>query len=369
MLSAILQTAGYKTGLYTSPHLKDFRERIKIDGEMINQQFVVDFVQQMQSDIEELNPSFFEITVAMAFDYFAKEKVDIAIIEVGLGGRLDSTNIITPELSVITNISWDHMNVLGDSLEKIAFEKAGIIKNNIPVVIGETSPESKAVFNDVAGQVKTQIIFADQVRYVSGWKYEKTYLAVEIANKVKDEHHTYQLDLTGYYQTKNLVTVLEAAAQLLLKQWQISQNDIGQGLRHVKKLTGLHGRWEIIQQHPTVVLDVGHNVEGIRQIVSQIELTDYKDLHIIIGMVKDKDIENVLQLLPIEATYYFTRAMIPRALSENELEKRAKSIGLNGSSYSNVNKALEVARHRSSKEDLILVCGSVFIVGEVEGYG
>jgi dihydrofolate synthase/folylpolyglutamate synthase len=205
------------------------------------------------------------------------------------------------------------------------------------------------------------------VRYVSGWKYEKTYLGVEIVNRLKDEHHTFQLDLTGYYQTKNLVTVLEAAAQLQLKEWKISQYDIEKGLKYVKKLTGLHGRWEIIQQHPTVVLDVGHNVEGIRQIVSQIELTDYKDLHIIIGMVKDKDIENVLQLLPIEATYYFTRAMIPRALPEMELEEKAKSIGLNGSSYPNVNKALEVAKHRSSKEDLILICGSVFIVGEVEG--
>jgi dihydrofolate synthase/folylpolyglutamate synthase len=366
MLAAIFQTAGYKTGLYTSPHLKDFRERIKIDGNMIARDFVVDFVHRMQSEIEELNPSFFEITVAMAFDYFAKEKVDIAIVEVGLGGRLDSTNIITPELSIITNISLDHTNVLGDTLEKIAYEKAGIIKNAVPVIIGETSAATKTVFEKSAQEKNAPIFFADQVRYASGWKIERSLLAVEMAHPSKDEHHTYYLDLTGYYQTKNLVGVLEAVTHLQMKDWKISHNQVEKALQHVKKLTGLHGRWEIIQQHPMVVLDVGHNLEGIRQIVSQIELTDYKDLHIIIGMVKDKDVENVLKLLPKEATYYFTRASIPRAIPETELAEKATRVGLEGNPFANVNAALEKARLHAGKDDLILVCGSVFVVGEVE---
>ena len=366
MLAAILQTAGYKTGLYTSPHLKDFRERIRINGEMIPQQFVVDFVQSMQSEIEELNPSFFEITVAMAFDFFAKERVDIAIVEVGLGGRLDSTNIITPELSIITNISWDHMNVLGDTLEKIAYEKAGIIKYQIPAIVGESSPVTKSIFENVSDEKKAPLVFADQVRYVSGWKYERTHLSVEIANLLKDDHHIYSLDLTGYYQTKNLITVLEAVAGLRNKNWRISETHVEKALQQVKKLTGLHGRWEVIHQHPTIVLDVGHNADGVKQIVAQIELTDYNDLHIIIGMVKDKDVERILALLPKEANYYFTRAHIPRAIPENELCERGKNAGLKGNQYPNVNTALQAAKNGAAKQDLIVVCGSVFVVGEVE---
>ena len=366
MLAAILQTAGYKTGLYTSPHLKDFRERIRINGEMIPHQFVVDFVQTMQSEIEELNPSFFEITVAMAFDFFAKEKVDIAIVEVGLGGRLDSTNIITPELSIITNISWDHMNVLGDTLEKIAYEKAGIIKNQIPAIVGESSPVTKSIFENVSDEKKAPLVFADQVRYVSGWKYERTHLSVEIANLLKDDHHVYSLDLTGYYQTKNLITVLEAVSGLRNKNWRISETHVKKALQQVKKLTGLHGRWEVIHQYPTIVLDVGHNADGVKQIVAQIELTDYNDLHIIIGMVKDKDVEQILALLPKEANYYFTRAHIPRAIPENELCERGKNAGLKGNQYPNVNTALQAARKEAAKQDLIVVCGSVFVVGEVE---
>ena len=366
MLAAILHTAGYKTGLYTSPHLKDFRERIRINGEMIPQEFVVAFVQKMQSDIEELNPSFFEITVAMAFDFFAREKVDIAIVEVGLGGRLDSTNIITPELSIITNIGLDHMNVLGDSLEKIAFEKAGIIKSQIPVIVGESSSITKSIFEKVSDEKKAPLVFADQVRYVSSWKYEKTHLSVEIENRVKRERYMYSLDLTGYYQTKNLITVLEAVAALKDKDWTISEAHIAKALQQVRKLTGLHGRWEVIHQHPTIVLDVGHNQDGVKQIVAQIELTDYHDLHIIIGMVKDKDVENILAILPKEANYYFTRANIPRAIPENELYERGKKAGLEGTHYPDVNTALQVARKKAFKNDLIVVCGSVFVVGEVE---
>ena len=365
MLASIFQTAGYKTGLYTSPHLKDFRERIKINGEMIPKEFVIEFVSGIQGDIEELNPSFFEITVAMAFDFFAKEKVDIAIVEVGLGGRLDSTNIVMPELSVITNIGWDHMNILGDTLEKIAFEKAGIIKENVPVIVGETSDETKSVFEDVARSKNAEIIFADSIRYVSSWSYEKTHLNVEIANISKNEHHTYSLDLTGYYQTKNLVTVLEVVSQMRSKNWKISPKQVQKALEHVKKFTGLHGRWEVIQQHPMVVLDVAHNVDGIKQIVAQIELTDYNDLHIILGMVKDKDIEKVLTLLPREGKYYFTRAAIPRAVPEADLAQRARAAGLDGEHFPNVNEALKTAKHKASPADLIVVCGSVFVVGEV----
>ena len=365
MLAAVLQTAGYKTGLYTSPHLKDFRERIRIDGDMISQEYVVDFVKKIQPKIVELNPSFFEITVAMAFNYFSDHKVDIAVVEVGLGGRLDSTNVISPEVSVITNISWDHMNILGDTLEKIAAEKAGIIKNQIPVIVGETTPETKAVFEDIASMNDAPIVFADQVKYVSGWEYAKSYLTVEVADKSKDEHYRYNLDLTGYYQTKNLVTVLEIITCLQRQDWKISQTHVEYALQHVKKLTGLQGRWEIIQHHPMVVLDVGHNAAGIDQVVAQLELSDFNDLHVILGMVKDKDIDAVLQLFPKEATYYFTRASIPRAIDEKELAKKGNSLGLRGEHYPSVNNALSIAKQKASKEDLILVCGSVFVVGEV----
>ncbi len=262
MLAAILQTAGYKTGLYTSPHLKDFRERIKVNGEMCCEAFVTQFTQRIQPMIEEIEPSFFEITVAMAFDYFASQQVDVAVIEVGLGGRLDSTNIITPELSVITNIGWDHMNMLGNTLAEIAGEKAGIIKPRIPVVIGESLPETKPVFEQKA--VSSPIVFAESTRYVTDWKYEQHQLVIEVADNRHQEHQTYHLDLPGIYQIKNLLTVLEAVTQLQLKGWHINQQMAQQALRQVEKLTGLHGRWELIHQHPLGVLDVGHNLDGFR---------------------------------------------------------------------------------------------------------
>lgn len=363
MLAAILQTAGYKTGLYTSPHLKDFRERIKINGQLCEENFVIDFTQRIQPLILELEPSFFEITVAMAFDYFATQKVDIAVIEVGLGGRLDSTNIINPELSIITNIGWDHMNMLGDSLEKIAFEKAGIIKKGIPVVIGEFIPESKPIFQSKGSE--SQIIYAQENRYVADWKYSDHQLKVEVVDIKKDAHQIYQLDLSGIYQTKNLLTVLEAAHQLYLQGWRTDSITVQKALPHVKRLTGLHGRWEVIHHHPTVILDVGHNVDGISQIVKQIELSNYQHLHFIIGMVKDKDVDSVLTLLPKTATYYFTQAQIPRALDAESLLQHAKQFGLHGSTYDNVNIALQKAISQAQKDDMILVCGSVFLVGEV----
>lgn len=365
MLAAILQTAGYKTGLHTSPHLKDFRERIKVNGKMVEEEFVTAFTEKIKPQIDKLEPSFFEITVAIAFEYFAEQKVDIAVIEVGLGGRLDSTNIITPELSVITNIGWDHMNMLGDTLEKIAFEKAGIIKKGIPVVIGEVLPESLPVFETVAKEMKAHISIAAHNRQLIDWKWVNHELIVEVSEAHHTDHKKYQLDLPGIYQTKNLLTVLECCRQLQQQGWKINDEIIHNALRHAKKITGLHGRWEIVKTSPLVVLDVAHNVDGILQLVRQIELTEHKNLHIILGMVKDKDIDSVLGLLPKHASYYFTKAQIPRAMPEDELQKKASMHGLKGNSFSNVNISLYATAVNAAKNDMIVICGSIFLVGEI----
>ncbi|MCS3796992.1 bifunctional folylpolyglutamate synthase/dihydrofolate synthase [Niastella sp. OAS944] len=365
MLAAVLQTAGYRTGLYTSPHLRDFRERFRVDGEMIDKDFVVDFVKRIQPAIDEIEPSFFEITVAMAFDYFVYKQVDVAVIETGLGGRLDSTNIVTPEVAVITNIGWDHMNLLGNTLPDIAYEKAGIIKQQVPVIVGETTAETKGVFEKVASEKQAPLVFADKQRYVAEWKYEHHQLVLQVSPTGSDERTTYHLDLPGFYQTKNFITVLETIHHLQKAGYKITDAHVHDALRQVKKLTGLHGRWEVIHANPVVVLDVGHNEDGIKQITAQIELSDHQHLHIVIGMVKDKEVEKVLALLPKEATYYFTRAQIPRALPETELAARAQALGLNGHSYGDVNVALQQALGKAGKQDLIVVCGSVFVVGEV----
>ncbi len=365
ILASILQQAGYKTGLYTSPHLKDFRERIKINGVMCEEDFVVSFTEKIAPLIEAIEPSFFEITVAMAFEYFAKEQVDIAVIEVGLGGRFDSTNVITPELSVITNIGFDHIQILGDTLEKIAFEKAGIIKENVPVVIGEFLPVTKPVFEEKAASVHAEMIFAEEKRFVTEWNYMHHHLQVTVANNQTDERIQYELDLAGIYQTKNIITVLEAIHQLQKQGWNITDENILKGLAQTKKTTGLHGRWEVIQQQPAIILDVAHNAEGLKQIAEQLELTSYNELHIIVGMVKDKDVEKALVQLPKYATYYFTKAQIPRALPENELAEAAAHIGLKGKTFVDVHIALTEAKTHAHKDDLILVCGSVFLVGEV----
>jgi dihydrofolate synthase/folylpolyglutamate synthase len=365
MLAAILQTAGYKTGLYTSPHLKDFRERIKVNGEMCSEEFIIDFTEKIKSQIETLQPSFFEITVAMAFEYFARNKIDLAVIETGLGGRLDSTNIIIPELSIITNIGYDHMNILGDTLEKIAYEKAGIIKQKVPVIIGETGNETKSVFKSTANEKKAPLIFAQENYYVQDFTYEHRLLKTEIVDKRKNEHHVYSLDLPGIYQTKNIISVLEAVHQLKLKSWKIKQRDIISALKKVKHLTGLHGRWEKIKDNPTVILDVAHNADGIKQLTEQLEFVSYNELHLIIGFVKDKDVANILPLLPKTAHYYFTRAQTPRALNENDLKKLAEQKKLLGKSYTDVNTALKEALTHAAKNDLIIVCGSVFLVGEI----
>ncbi len=365
MLAAILQTAGYKTGLYTSPHLHDFRERIKVNGEMVSKDFVIDFTVKMKPLIEEINPSFFEITVAMAFQYFSDQQVDIAVIETGLGGRLDSTNILKPELSIITNIGWDHMNLLGDTLEKIAFEKAGIIKEDVPVVIGEVINETLPVFEQTAKQKKAPLFIASQKRHTVDWHWHKHELVVEVMEENHTDHKIYHLDLPGIYQTKNLLTVLEACYQLQQQGWKIDDNNIHEGLKHTKKITGLHGRWEIVHTNPLMVLDVAHNVDGIKQVLQQIEVTEHNDLHIILGFVKDKDVEHVLSLLPKHARYYFTKAQIPRALPEDELRDMAMTDGLKGKAFTEVNMALNAAIVNAAKEDMILVCGSVFLIGEV----
>jgi len=364
MLAGILQEADYKTGLYTSPHLWDFRERIKINGAWCEEAYVIEFTEKIAPLIETIQPSFFEITVAMAFDYFAQNKVDIAVIEVGLGGRLDSTNIITPILSIITNIGFDHMNMLGNTLDSIAGEKAGIIKPNVPVVIGEFLPETKPVFEAKASKENAPIYYAQSLRYVSDFTSHLTHLDVEVEEIATTERQHYRLDLAGFYQTKNLLTVLEAAHQLHLLGYNTALPIIKKALPHIKRLTGLHGRWELISEHPNVVVDVAHNEDGIKQLMAQLELCNYEHLHIVIGMAKDKAIEDILQLLPKTATYYFTKAQIPRALSEIELKTKAANFELEGNAFSTVKEALENAKSKCNTHDLVLVCGSVFVVGE-----
>ncbi len=371
MLAAILQQAGYKTGLYTSPHLKDFRERIKINGEMIPEQNVIAFTQTIQPLITKIEPSFFEITVAMAFDYFAKEQVDIAVIETGLGGRLDSTNIITPVLSIITNIGMDHMNMLGDTIELIATEKAGIIKENVPVVIGEYLPETKDIFLQKARTLNASIYFAEEIYSVSNIQSGMRLLQCDVTHIVNNSTEKFSLDLNGIYQIKNLCTVLCAKSILQKKGFIIKNEDEKFALANTKKINGLQGRWQVIQETPVVVLDVGHNEDGIKQI--NLQLNHFKSqvsntasqIHIIIGMVKDKDIDTVLKLLPGQAIYYFTQAHIPRALDKKELSTKAATHHLMGDVYDDVNIALSAAKQKATNQDLILVCGSVFLVGEV----
>jgi dihydrofolate synthase/folylpolyglutamate synthase len=368
MLAAMLQQAGYKTGLYTSPHLKDFRERIKINGEMINQEFVVDFVERTKTVSEQVNPSFFELTVAMAFDYFEKENIDIAVIETGLGGRLDSTNIITPLLSIITNIGYDHMDILGDTLEKIAFEKAGIIKPGIPVVIGEYLPETKDIFISKAKELNAPIHFAQDEYTVTNVNYSMQLLSCDVTNTEHKITESFELDLNGLYQTKNVRTVLCAEGILMQQGFNIKNEDEKYGLRHVKELTGLYGRWDVISANPTVILDVAHNEDGIKQLLLQLSVVRRPSsaLHFVIGMVKDKDVSKVLSLFPKNAQYYFSNAHIDRALPHRELMEKAKTFELKAESFDDVNEAIKAAKLNAAADDIIIVCGSVFLVAEVE---
>jgi dihydrofolate synthase/folylpolyglutamate synthase len=364
MMAAILQMSGYKTGLYTSPHLYDFRERIKVNGVIITEFFVVSFVEKLQPVIEALKPSFFEITVAMAFQYFAEQQADVAVIEVGLGGRLDSTNIITPELSIITNISWDHMNMLGNTLPHIAAEKAGIIKLRTPVVIGERDEITAPIFEKAAADKNAPLFFADQRFATKEFKAEPDALHVTILDIQHGVLKKFVLDLPGIYQTKNLATVLQAA-ELAKKSFAVTDDVVYKALRGTKKTTGLHGRWEVVQRHPTIVLEVAHNEAGIRQMLSHLKHLHYKTLHLVIGFVKDKEIENILALLPAGATFYFTHAHIPRALDATLLQQKAALFHLKGTIYNDVNDALKQASNDAVEDDLIIVCGSIFLVAEV----
>ena len=370
MLAAILQTAGYKTGLYTSPHLRDFRERIRINGEMISQEEVVQFVESQRNSIEEIEPSFFEVTVAMAFNHFAEQKVDIAVIEVGLGGRLDSTNIITPLLSVITNIGYDHTNILGNTLPEIASEKAGIIKPAVPVVIGERQEETEKTFLLKAKECSAEIVFASDE-----WKVEELSKStdqgdseiINIAILRKDETNKLELslDLTGSYQLKNIKTVFSAVQVLRHQAFKISNAQLKEALKQVKHLTGLMGRWHTINRQPLIICDTGHNEHGIKEVLENIRSTAYKNLHMVIGMVKDKDITKVLSLLPAQAEYYFCSPTIERAKPAPELAEEAKLFGLQGKCYSSVADALAAAKLNAEKEDLIFVGGSTFVVAEI----
>ena len=368
MLASVLQAAGYTTGLYTSPHLYDFRERIRVNGVMAGEEFVISFVEKIRPLVEEIQPSFFEVTVAMAFQYFAERKVDVAVIEVGLGGRLDSTNIITPELSVITNIGWDHMNMLGSRLEDIAVEKGGIIKQGIPVVIGETGEETAPVFYRIAREKNAPIFFADKHCKPISHEWKEDRLFIEVFHADENKTTVMELDLPGLYQQKNLCTVLTALDALKKLGFLLDEEDIHSGLRQVRKATGLSGRWEVLQHHPLLVLDVAHNLDGIGQLLHHLEQLPHKQRHLVFGMVKDKELEPILRLLPEAARYYFTQAHIPRALTAKELQQMAKGFALEGECYEDVNQALYAALEKAAAEDVVVVFGSIFLVAEVNKF-
>lgn len=360
MLAAILQTAGYKTGLYTSPHLKEFTERIRINGIEIDQASVVDFVLRTKPTIEEIKPSFFEITVAMAFEYFAQQQVDVAVIEVGLGGRLDSTNVITPMVSLITNISWDHQDLLGDTLPKIAFEKAGIIKSSVPVVISERNALVDEVFSQKSKETGSSIQFA-----TDDWKISQTEDRFIISHYGKTDQ--YVLDLKGGYQRNNLAGVLATVEVLREKGFTIEGSQIHYALKNVTTLTGLKGRWQSLGTHPAIICDTGHNEGGVREVVKQLHEQKFKKLFIVWGSVKDKDITTILSLLPKEAYYIFCEANIPRAMNAGELHRQAALQRLEGEVVPDVNEAIHRAKAMSSENDFIFIGGSTFVVAEING--
>lgn len=347
-IAAVLQAAGYRVGLYTSPHLVDFRERIRVNGEMIPEQYVIDFVEDERTFFEPLHPSFFELATAMAFKYFADEKVDVAVVEVGLGGRLDCTNIITPEVSVITNISFDHIGFLGDTMAKIAAEKAGIIKPGIPVVIGETTAETRPVFDETAATKGAPVFFAEEMENLP-------FPDVESA-------------LKGYCQEKNTRTI-RAALQVLQHSFQFTADDVRRGFAEVTSLTGLRGRWEILSHQPLTICDTGHNVGGIQYIVRQLQdISRGRQLRMVFGMVSDKDITTVLQMLPKDAVYYFCNASVKRALSSDQIAAQALSYGLNGNAWGSVADAYQKARSEAAPDDVIFVGGSSFVVADLLSY-
>lgn len=362
-IAAILQSAGYKTGLYTSPHLKSFTERIRIDGKKIEESLVTGFVANHQKLLEDIKPSFFETTVVMAFDHFVKEQVDIAVIEVGMGGRFDSTNVINPEVSLITQIGYDHQQFLGDTLEKIAFEKAGIIKPGVPVVIGADQPELLGVFEEKASLGNAQLQTANHV-VVNETDSKGDPSLVNIEGFPTKLNHV-ELSLKGKYYLKNIPGILETITQLNQRGYQIDENSIRKGFANVQTLTGLKGRWQKLSDSPLTICDIGHNEDGINAILRQISQIKYNDLHIVFGTVKDKDLGKILSPLPKKAKYYFCQADIPRALAAEKLRISAASFGLSGQAFQNVNLALVAAQKIAQPQDLIFVGGSTFVVAEI----
>jgi dihydrofolate synthase / folylpolyglutamate synthase len=368
MLASVFMEAGLRTGLFTSPHLTDFRERIRVNGKMIPKTRVARFISQHRKIFGAMQPSFFEMTTALAFEYFRDEKVDIAVIETGLGGRLDSTNIITPVISVITNISFDHKEFLGESLEQIATEKAGIIKPGIPVVIGETQPLTEQVFRQKALRANAPLLFADarftgeSVR-IAG-KYGNI-LKVGIRKKDGEDLLEVSTPLAGLYQVKNIITVVAAVHQMRSSGYIISDRDLVSGIRNTVRNTGLRGRWQVIGKHPLIICDTGHNEGGIREVVGQIGRTPHRKLHFVFGAVADKDLTGILALLPRDATYYFCKADVPRGLDAGELARQAAAVGLEGEYYSSVRDAFSAARSAAGPDDLVFVGGSTFVVAEV----
>ena len=373
MIAAVLQEAGYKTGLFTSPHLKDFRERIRVNGEMIPETEVIRFVENFQKDFEEIQPSFFEWTAALAFDYFAREKVEIAILETGMGGRLDSTNVIVPEVSVITNIGFDHVQFLGDTLEKIAIEKAGIIKSGIPVVIGEVQEEIAHVFTSVATEKGSACVFAAMLwKAVSNpkipdWQEKpyQDYQQLDLFHHGVPEYKNLELDLVGEYQKKNILSVMQSLTVLKERGFVISEENVRSALKRVKTLSGIRGRWEILSRKPLVVADTAHNKPGLIEVLQQIKKQKFKQLHFVIGLVNDKDISGILELLPATARYYFCKANIPRALPAVELKNTALSYNLIGEVFTSVSEAYSAALNNASAEDMVYIGGSTFVVAEL----
>lgn len=363
MLAAILQCAGYKVGLYTSPHLKDFRERIRVNGAFISEEAVVDFVARFQEMKAEtpIEPSFFELTVTMAFDYFRTQQVDVAVVEVGLGGRLDSTNVITPELSVITNISFDHTALLGNTLALIAAEKAGIIKPNVPLVVGAVAAETRPVFEVKSSEAQAPMVVASEAYSLNLISENEFNIEFEGELKLKGA----KPELQGIYQLENLLTVFAAVEQLRKRGFDLSDEAIHQGLQHVCQLTGLMGRWQKLGELPTVICDTGHNEAGIRLVVQQIAQTPHRNLHMVFGVVNDKDVTSILKLLPTSARYYFAKASVERALDAVQLQQLAAEAGLHGDAFPTVNQAFEAARAQAQTDDLIFIGGSTFVVADI----
>lgn len=372
MLSAILQRAGYRTGLYTSPHLLDFRERIRVDGLMIPKSWIAAFVDSHQALMATIQPSFFEVTVAMAFAYFAEAEVDIAVIETGLGGRLDSTNIITPSLSIITNIGYDHTAMLGNTLPEIAGEKAGIIKSGIPVVVGEWQAAVAGVFERTAAGKGSSLVFASKQWHVDNVGRDGPHLNLRAKHRHSVEKFSYALDLTGSYQIKNLPAVLCAVDELRKQGISIMDADVKYALAHVQRLTGLMGRWQTLATDPLVICDTGHNVDGWREVLANIKATPHRALHMVIGVMRDKDLDRMLPMLPQGASYYFCQVDMPRALAAAELCATAAHYGLFGNAFGTVVEAVGAARRAASAADLVFIGGSTFIVADAlvaEGFG